>query len=581
MLKNLLARDFSLTLGVERRIWVAALAFALALAGFESTFVGSGPYQFVRDLAGGGDSVYLAIGIVYLIAALYLSFIFFTVALASRWPYKVVYIVIFGLAIFSEYGYSKALGRFTNFYDIVSAFSATGQQTVDSIHAYVNWVAIVPLAVLIALCFLVRTSRRQFGFGRLVFVVVSVLAFYVHFFYVNQLFFDRLFVSSSFGSFWQSTVDYAMLNPFGRMHAPKREPVDFQAAENQHPGNNIIFVFDESIRGDHLSLNGYERPTTPFLESLARDKVLLNWGIAVSASTISHPSYNAMITGATPDMLESLNYAEINSLPTVFQCAKAMNYRTYLVDGQMKEYWGGNADDLNYIDDYISMKEIGGPDRIEDWEKGSKITNDDNRNNALKQWEIDGKIAAMVNEIFTASTGNFVFIYKRGAHFPYEKNYPDSEAVWKPVYHFSDQYEIPSADKFQSIVNSYDNALRYNIDDFFKRLAPDLANLPNNTVIVYTGDHGESFFVNGKAGHGGTTREEAMVPLFIVGVKDRTIDTGFKATHANIFTTLLDLMQFPADKRKHPYLISLFAGNAGAVAHRYYNPPPGKKFAFD
>ena len=324
-------------------------------------------------------------------------------------------------------------------------------------------------------------------------MVISVFAFYIHFYYIDQLLFDRLFVSNSFGSFWQTTVDYVMLNPFGRMNVPKREGVGFQAAADEHPTNNIVLVFDESIRGDHLSLNGYQRPTTQYLESLAREKVLLNWGIAVSASTISHPSYNAMITGATPEMLETLNYNEINSLPTLFQFAKAMNYRTYLIDGQMKEYWGGNPDDLNYVDSYISMKEIGGPDRVEDWEKGSKITGDDIRNNALKQWEIDGKIAGMVNEIFSGSKGNFIFIYKRGAHFPYEKNYPESEAVWKPAYHFTDQYEVPPADQYQSIVNSYDNALRYNIDDFFKRLSPDYSNLPNNTVIVYTGDHGESF----------------------------------------------------------------------------------------
>ena len=87
--------------------------------------------------------------------------------------------------------------------------------------------------------------------------------------------------------------------------------------------------------------------------------------------------------------------------------------------------------------------------------------------------------------------------------------------------------------------------------------------------------------MNGKAGHGGTTREEAMVPLFILGLKEQNADVGFKATHANIFTTLLDLMKFPAGKRTHPYQISLFEGRADAPVHRFYNPPPGKKFAFD
>ena len=281
-------------------------------------------------------------------------------------------------------------------------------------------------------------------------------------------------------------------------------------------------------------------------------------------------------------MLESKSYTEVNSLPTLFQYAKAMNYKTHLIDGQMKKYWGGNPDDLNYIDSFVSLKEIDNPDRTEDWEKkGSNITYDDIRNNALKQWEIDARIAGIVNKIFTESTGNFVFIYKRGTHFPYEKNYPESAAVWTPIYHFANQYEVPPADQYQSIVNSYDNAVKYNVDDFFKRLSTDYFNLPNDTVIIYTSDHGESFFVNGKAGHGGTTREEAMVPLFILGLKGQNPDVGFKATHANIFSTLLDLMNFPSETRTHPYQMSLFVGKGDMPVQRFYNPPPGKKFAFD
>ena len=528
-LRSFSNRQLSLTLGVEPRIWLTALIFTVALTVFESLLLGNGFLQLIRELEAQNDVLYLAIGVIYIVAAVYLSFVFFTVALASRWRYKAIYIVVFGLAVFVEYGYAKALGRFTNFYDIVSAFSATPQQTLDSIYSYVSLAAVLPLAAFTGLCVAIRKGDKQFGFGRLSFVCLFLFGFYIHFYYVNQLFFDRIFVSNSFGSFCQTNVDYFMLNPFGRLFGQKRERIKSQASADEHPANNLILVFDESMRGDHLSLNGYSRPTTPYLESLAHQGMLLNWGIAVSASTISHPSYNAMITGASPEMLEKLNYTEINSLPTIFQYAKAMNYRTHLIDGQMKEYWGGNSDDLNYVDSFISMIEIGGADRIEDWEKGTKITNDDIKNNALKQWDIDAKIAAMVNQIFSESTGNFIFVYKRGAHFPYEKNYPESAARWTPIYHFKDQYEVPSADQYQSIVNSYDNALLYNIDDFFKRLSPDYSNLPNNTVIIYTGDHGESFFVDGKAGHGGTTREEAMVPLFILGLKDRNADVGFQS----------------------------------------------------
>lgn len=72
-----------------------------------------------------------------------------------------------------------------------------------------------------------------------------------------------------------------------------------------------------------------------------------------------------------------------------------------------------------------------------------------------------------------------------------------------------------------------------------------------------------------------------MVPLFILGLKDRHPDTGFRATHANVFSALLDLMKVPVEARKQPYQMSLFNGTADMPVHRSFNPPPGKKYSFD
>jgi len=380
--------------------------------------------------------------------------------------------------------------------------------------------------------------------------------------------------------FWTSVSDFAVRNPI-QLSPITRETVETPANANV-PNNNVIFIFDESIRADHMSLNGYERPTTTYLDELQRKHQLVNWGTASSASTSSHPSYDAFIAGATPEQIETLSLRQLNSMPTIFQYAKAMNYKTTLIDGQMMKYWGGAPDDLNYIDEFDSLAVIDNPDRKEDYQTASnKITDEALRTNGLKQWEIDTKIAERVNKIFTSSTGNFIFIYKRGCHFPYEKNYPENEEHWKPVYHFHEQYEIPPADKVGAIINSYDNSLSYNLDDFFKTLSKDYSDLPNNTIIVYTGDHGESFFANGKAGHGGETKGEAAVPLFILGMKDRTVDTGFKASHANMFTTLLDLMNYPEELRKYPYAISLFKAKAADSRPRYFNPSLEKRVPFD
>jgi glucan phosphoethanolaminetransferase (alkaline phosphatase superfamily) len=399
---------------------------------------------------------------------------------------------------------------------------------------------------------------------------------------IKSSLFGREFPNNSFVTFLTTLSDYVVHTPIQQAGSNKRPPVSIPSAVEK-PTNNIILVFDESIRADHLSLNGYERKTTPFLESLLKRGLLLNWGTAASASTSSHPSYDAFIIGAQPDELEQSDQQALNaSMPSIFQYAKAMGYRTIMFDGQMMDFWGGVKDDLNYVDEFDSLAVIDRPDRKEDYQMlDTTTTEESKRVIGMKQWQIDARIAEMVSAIFTSSSGNFIFIYKRGCHFPYEKNFPPEEAVWQPVYHFHDQYEIPPTDKINAVVNSYDDSLKYNLDEFFRKLAPDYANLANNTVIVYTGDHGESFFQNGRAGHGGDTVGEAEVPLFMLGVKDKKVDTTFKASHHNLFATLLDLMNYPEELRGVNYSISLFQATSADSRPRFFNPGPGKKVPFD
>ena len=84
-------------------------------------------------------------------------------------------------------------------------------------------------------------------------------------------------------------------------HGPREDLPTFRAS--RRPLNSIIYVIDESIRGSNLSLNGYLRATTPFLQSLEARGRLKNLGICVAAGTFSHISNAYLITGhnAFPD----------------------------------------------------------------------------------------------------------------------------------------------------------------------------------------------------------------------------------------------------------------------------------------
>src|SRR5262249_37306105 len=61
-----------------------------------------------------------------------------------------------------------------------------------------------------------------------------------------------------------------------------------------HPPNVPLVTLD-TVRADHLSLYGYNRPTSPVLESLARSGIRFNEARAAAPWTL--PSHATMFTG--------------------------------------------------------------------------------------------------------------------------------------------------------------------------------------------------------------------------------------------------------------------------------------------
>jgi glucan phosphoethanolaminetransferase (alkaline phosphatase superfamily) len=306
------------------------------------------------------------------------------------------------------------------------------------------------------------------------------------------------------------------------------------------------------MRGDHLSINGYERPTTPFLEELARQGVLTNWGIAAASTTCSLASNLALLTGSEVP-------AEWNRAPSVFQYAKAMGYRTHNIDGQMTNMWNGTLLDRETWDVWLTANEFN--------RDGLALT--------------DQRIGARVAEIVNNSVGNFMWINKLGTHVPYDLDYPPSEAVWTPVYGGRGVAMRPllaplDFSRREAFVNSFDNALRWSVESFFRQLFP--AGVPPHTTLVYTADHGQTLGEDGERhSHCGSSRTEAIVPLFIVSSRPevRAADTGFKASHSNVFPTVLDLLGFPEAQRPRAYDVSLLRAKSSDNRQRMYGAARG------
>lgn len=549
----------------HRNYLIASFGFTLVLVVLEYFFFPRyyQEYYYLDNLRNGNYLVVLKLTVTT--TANFLLAVFFIFAsLVSAYRYRLIYFILFCIAVFPEYGYQRAFNRFTTLEDIGNAlFAADMRIMFSSIGEYFVLSAIIPCILYAALLFAVKPLLKNGAK-----FLTAVLIAYSGFFLFTAYFSTNYFPSVSFNAFYRTAFHFPVSWYFGSVHQPPfsvfyqtpRKEIEFRA--EHPPKNNIVLIVDESTRGDHLSLNGYERPTTPFLDEMNRQGFIKNWGVAVSGTTCSITSNNLLLTGVNkiPD-----TNGDIFKYPTIFQYAKAMGYKTFYFDGQLLYRWIGKPSDVEFVDEWIM------PDTLK---KG-------------EWYDIDAEIARMVSKIVGSSTGNFIWINKFGVHFPYRNSYPDSAARWLPTPHLGERFGLSENDH-EKAKNSYDNAILYNSQIFFSSMFEN--GLPADTFYLYTSDHGQNLNENGRANsHCLSTKPEANVPLFLIA-EPRLMpeaDTGYKAAHANIFPTLLDLMEFPEGERQINYSPSLFKTRAADSKTRFYftgnlhSKISAGKYAFD
>jgi glucan phosphoethanolaminetransferase (alkaline phosphatase superfamily) len=471
----------------------------------------------------------IVIAVVSGIASFVYGFLFIWAALGSSRVFRLFYIFLFTLSTFVQYGFGRGLGRFISTTDLQIVGATPADIWKGAAALYLDWYFVFPVIVFLLLVLTskqMETWKKSLTHFTGLFVLTILLG-------LPHLFIDStLVLGTSLSSYYQTIAQYAVETLLPR----QRE--DLHLETNSLPQNNIVLIIDESIRGDHLSINGYKRETTPFLEKLdQQDGNFHNWGPSASGATCSYASNTLILTGVRPGLDEFKNTLKY---PTVFQYAKAMGYTTYYMDAQTNSLWNGLTNqDMKYIDK---------------WYKAADLGND---------YQSDFRGADLIAQITSSGTGNLIVFNKRGVHFLYQYSYPPEAAIWKP---------IPADNNTRSelITNPYDNGIHYNVDTFFEHLFSSQSML-DNTVIIYTSDHGQTLFENGVDWlHCNYTIQEATVPIFIWGKNLPPVDTGFHASHSNILPSILDIMKVPVTQRMHPYAPSLFSATASTTVNRFF-----------
>jgi arylsulfatase A-like enzyme/Flp pilus assembly protein TadD len=247
------------------------------------------------------------------------------------------------------------------------------------------------------------------------------------------------------------------------------------------PAPNVVLVTIDTLRADHVGCYGYKPIKTPNIDSLAADGARFEHAFAVVPVTL--PSHSSMLTGTYP-MLSGMHDFSANKLspqlPTLAAVLKQAGYATGAVIGSavLDSRFGLNQGFDFYYDhfDFSRLEESN-----------------------LDEMERPGNVVADLALDWLSKNSQkkfFLWMHLYDPHYPY-----------RPPEPYSREYAA----------NLYDGEIAF-ADAQVGRLVRFLNDkgLYQNTLIVLSGDHGESLGEHGEKTHGFFIYNATMhVPLII------------------------------------------------------------------
>ena len=233
------------------------------------------------------------------------------------------------------------------------------------------------------------------------------------------------------------------------------------------PSPNVVVITIDTLRADHLGCYGYQQIRTPNIDSLATDGV--RFERAYTPVPVTLPAHTVLFTGTYP-LLSGIHDFSANKLgptqPTLASVLKEQGYTTGAVIGSavLDSRFGLNRGFDFYYDhfDFNRLQES----NLDEMERPGNVVADTALDWLAKH---DGKKF-------------FLWMHLYDPHFPY-----------RPPAPYSEQYKD----------RPYDGEIAF-ADAQVGRLICFLKDkgLYQNTVILLTGDHGESLGEHGEKTHG-------------------------------------------------------------------------------
>jgi len=281
----------------------------------------------------------------------------------------------------------------------------------------------------------------------------------------------------------------------------------------------VVFVLGESTRGDHFSINGYQKETNPLL---SKKDGLISFTNVQSCDTLTINSVRCLaspmkkshigrdvVQSSFNDVFRSLGFStDIYSLQTLNEFYHYLGYDTLMSKYAILNKQNTGAKDVSLLP-YAQKA-------IRNYTSGKKL----------------------------------LILHTLGSHQSYYDRITSEQNIFSPACKIADVAKCSQ----EEIINAYDNTI-IAIDSFLSTLIDELSN--KNALLVYVSDHGESLGENGNYFHGKpiniAPKEQFNIPFIVwFSEKYRNTEEGHKRfesikmiqrdvalSHDNLFHSIL------------------------------------------
>ena len=217
----------------------------------------------------------------------------------------------------------------------------------------------------------------------------------------------------------------------------------------------VVLVLGESLRADHLPMNGYKRNTMPVLS----EKDIISFPHIFSEHTITVRSLPHMLTRA--DSIDDTPAYNEKSFISFFN---ACGFHTA---------WLANQEPLYSYAYFISECD------------SSFFVNINKSDYSFGYWTDDDLLPLLDRTLAVSGNKKLIILHTIGSHWWYNSHYTKEYALFQPTI----KSKIISSCTREEMVNSYDNTILFT-DHFLSRIIDKIKD--DNAIFIFQSDHGEA-----------------------------------------------------------------------------------------